>query len=160
MKISIIFDTFYGNTQKVAELYRDYLKEFNPSLVKVDVVTQEVIDGSDLLILGAPTRAFNMTKKIKKILKKYKYKDKYFVAFDTRARIADVSSKLLLKLVSKFGYAAEKIEHRLIHKEALKLMDYQYYFVKDTEGPLIEETTKSIEQNVTVLIEKIKSLSK
>ena len=159
MKIIIIFDTFYGNTQKVAELYRDNLQEFQPSLVKVDVVSQEIIDEADLIILGAPTRAFNMTKKMKKILKKYTYKDTYFMVFDTRANLDDVDSKLLLKLVSKFGYAAEKMESRLIRKEALKIMDYQYYYIKDTEGPLYEDTNKKVEENVATLIQKIKEIS-
>ena len=159
MKICIIYDTFYGNTQKVAELYKGNLAEFHPSLLKVDVVTQEVIDAYDIILFGAPTRAFNMTKKMKKVLKKYKYQNKYFMAFDTRARIEDVNSKLLTKLANRFGYAAEKIESRLIRKEALKLMDYTFYFVKDTEGPLFEEMETRLKKDVTELIKKIRNLS-
>lgn len=159
MKICIIYDTFYGNTQKVAELYRDNLIEFEPNLVKIDVVTQDVIDAYDIILFGAPTRAFNMSKKMKKVLKKYKYKDKYFMTFDTRARMEDVNSKLLLNLVKRFGYAAEKMENRLIRKEALKLMDYEYYYIKDTEGPLYEETERKVKKDVQLLIKKIRNLS-
>ncbi len=159
MKILIVYDTFYGNTQKVAERLRDNLKDFNPDLIKVDVLTQEQITNTDVFIVGSPTRAFTMTAKIKKALKKNDFQDKFFFAFDTRANIADITSKFLLKMINKFGYAAEKIESRLINKGAKKLIDYKGYFVKDSEGPLYQEVNDQIKEHVTLIIEEIRKLT-
>ena len=159
MKILIVYDTFYGNTQKVAESLNDYLKDFNPDLIKIDVLTQEQITNTDVFIVGSPTRAFTMTAKIKRAIKKNDFQNKFFFAFDTRANMADITSKFLLKLANKFGYAAEKMEAKLINKGAKKLLDYKAYYVKDSEGPLYQEVDNQIKEHATLLIEKIRKLT-
>ncbi len=155
MKVLIIYDSYYGNTLKVANNYHEQLKDYNPELVKVDVVTQSIIDAHEIIIIGSPTRAFNMTKKIKKILKKFDYKDKKIFVFDTRANLELVDQKFLVKLMNRFGYAAEKMEKLLLKKSANKLMDYKFYFVKDTEGPLVENYKKTIKKDIDSLIQNI-----
>ncbi|XMB72328.1 flavodoxin domain-containing protein [Mycoplasmatota bacterium WC30] len=158
MAILIVYDTNYGNTQKVAESFKNCLKDFKVDLIKIDVLTQSQIDKVDLVILGSPTIAFNMTKKLKKALKKTDFNDKLFFVFDTRANVDDVKSKLLLKLVRRFGYAAEKMENRLIKKGGVKLIDYKYYYVKETEGPLYQEVDKQIKDDASLIITKIGEL--
>mgnify|MGYP001347493421 CR=1 FL=1 len=152
MKVLITYDTFYGNTQKVAESVQAALIGNETELIRIDILTQDKIDNADLVILGSPTRAFNMTKKIRKAIRKYTYTGKLFWVFDTRANIKDVESKTLLKLVEHFGYAAEKMEKILLKKGAVKKADYSGYFVKDTEGPLYEDVLDLVKIDVKKLI--------
>jgi len=151
MNILIAYDTFYGNTQKVAESVKDSLSLHETELIRIDVITQTQIDKADMIILGSPTRAFNMTKKIKKAIKRYTYRDKRFWVFDTRANISDVESKALLKLIEHFGYAAEKMEKLLIKKGAVRARDYGFYYVKNTEGPLYEQVYDQVKADIKTL---------
>lgn len=153
MKLLIVYDTFYGNTQKVAELVKEQFHEHDAELIRIDVITQDHIDSADLIIVGTPTRAFNMTKKIKKMLRKYHFENKKFWVFDTRANMDDIDSKFLMKLINRFGYAAEKMETRLLKKGGVKAKDYSYYFVKDVEGPLYEEVANKIKDDVKELLD-------
>jgi len=152
MKVLITYDTFYGNTQKVAESVKECFNAADVELIRVDILTQDQIDKADLLIFGSPTRAFNMTKKIKRALRRYDYRNKRFWVFDTRANVGDLESKALLKLIEHFGYAAEKMEKRLIRKGAIKALDYSFYFVKDTEGPLYDDAFSKVKEDVAKLL--------
>ncbi len=155
MNVLIVFDTYYGNTQKVAELIESSLSNVESQLIKVDLITQTLVDQYDLIVFGSPTRGFNMTKKIKKSLKNLDYRSKKFWVFDTRMDVDDVDNKLLLKLVKRFGYAAEKMENILIKQKAIKAMDYTYYYVKESEGPLYETMTQKVKDDLIRLNETI-----
>lgn len=148
MNILIFYDSYYGNTQRVAEFIRDSLDEHSVTIVKVDLVTQDKIDASDLIIAGSPTRMFKMTKKMNKTLKKMDYHKKLFWVFDTRADITTLDNKFLLKMMKRFGYAAEKMQSILEKHKAKKAIDYTYYHVKDTEGPLFDDVTESVAKDI------------
>ena len=156
MKTLIIYDSYYGNTQKVAELHHEYLQEIKPELMKVDVITQDIINRFDCFIIGAPTRAFNMTAKIKKMIRKIAFENKCFHVFDTRANIKEIDKKFLKSLMKKFGFAAEKMQAKLLKKNSKCVYEYKYYFVKDTEGPLVQDTEDIVKQNCKEIIQKIK----
>lgn len=155
MNVLIIYDSYYGNTLKVANNYLEQLKDYQPELIKVDVVTQSIIDTYEIIVIASPTRAFNMTKKIKKTLKKFDYKNKKIFVFDTRANTALIEQKFLVKLMNRFGYAAEKMEKILLKKNAIKIMDYKFYYVKDSEGPLVDDFQSAIKKDVASLIQKL-----
>jgi len=148
MNILIFYDSYYGNTQRVAEFIRDSLDDHSVTLVKVDLVTQDKIDASDLIIAGSPTRMFKMTKKMNKTLKKMNYHEKLFWVFDTRADIKTLDNKFLLKMIKRFGYAAEKMQSILEKHKANKAIDYTYYYVQDTEGPLFDDVTESVAKDI------------
>ena len=159
MKILIVYDSYYGNTLKVAKAYQENLIKYEPELIKVDVITQNIVDSYDLIIIGTPTRIFNMTGKIKKMIRRLKFSDKDFFAFDTRANMEKVEQKFLLKMVKKFGYAAEKVEASLIKKSAKFIMDYKWYYVKNSEGPLEDDYINNVNNDCIALIKKINELS-
>ena len=156
MKTLIIYDSYYGNTQKVAQLYHEHLSEIKPELMKVDVITEDIVGRFDCFIIGAPTRAFNMTSKIKKMIRKMQFEKKAFHVFDTRADATKIDKKFLVSLMKRFGYAAEKMQAKLAKKNANCISDYKYYFVKDTEGPLISETEKEVINNCNQLLKILK----
>lgn len=155
MKILIVYDSYYGNTLEVAKTYKDVLSDYSTELVKVDVLTQEIIDQHDFIIIGAPTRAFNAPLKIRKAIRKFKYTDKKFFVFDTRAKMDSVDSKFLKCMVKRFGYAAEKMEKKLLRRKAIKILDYKYYYVKEMEGPLFDNVKGQINDDVSEILKNL-----
>ncbi len=151
MKVLIIYDTYFGNTQRVAELVKEQFTKDQAELIKIDILTQDKIDKADMVILGSPTRAFNMTAKMKKGIRKYKFANKHFWTFDTRSNIQDLDSKFLLCMINRFGYAAEKMQRKLQRKGAKKAADCSYYYVKDTEGPLYDDVVEKIQKDTLAI---------
>lgn len=157
MKGLVIYYSYYGNTKRVAEEYQKLL-EIESKLLSADAVTEADILENDFFVIGSPTRAFNMVKPIKNVLKKYKsaFKDKLVVSFDTRADIVQVNSKILTFMVKRFGYAAEKIDKLLVKNGAKLIESHKWYFVKESEGPLTDESFVGISNDVAIINKKLK----
>jgi len=142
LKVLIIYDSFFDNTEKIAQTIGEALSPKNQvAVVKVSVLKPVQLTGVDLLIVGSPTRAFRPTKPIVKFLKNLPdgaLKDVQVAAFDTRINPADVNSRLLNICVKLFGYAAEPIARLLIRKGGQQIIEPAGFFVKASEGPLQE----------------------
>ena len=137
MKAIIIFDSFFGNTEKIAkEIKRVLSKKHEVSLVNVKDAKSCDIENYDTLIIGSPTRAFSPSENTVSFLKELGSLDgKKFLTFDTRADIADVP-KLLGLIMKVFGYADKKIAKHLRAKGGVELFSPRGFFVNDKEGPL------------------------
>lgn len=140
MKVLIIYDSFFGNTEKIAQALGNSLSPKNQvEVVKINALKPEQLTGVGLLIVGSPTRAFRPTKPIVKFLKKLPrgaLKGIEVAAFDTRINPVEVNSRLLNFMVKIFGYAAEPIAKYLVKKSGLLVLSPTGYFVKESEGPL------------------------
>ena len=109
-KAIVIFDTRYGNTEKVAKSFERGLKQagvqtfcVNAKDVAVDSVKQY-----DLICVGAPTEAFSASKPMKEFLGKLKSIDlsgKYGFAFETRLdwRLSGSAAKFIEKQLNNLG---------------------------------------------------------
>jgi flavodoxin len=110
MRACVIFDTRYGNTEKIARSFETGLKEAGIQTVCVNArdVAVDSLKQYDLICVGAPTEAFTASKPMKEFLAKLKSIDlsgKCGFAFDT-------------KLDSRFyGSAAKFIEKELSNKD-------------------------------------------
>lgn len=138
MKALIVYDSFFGNTEKIAQAVGEALGK-DVQMLRVSDVTQEQLKGVELIIVGSPTRAFRPTEGITKFLKDIPaggLKGVRAAAFDTRISTADVNSKFLNVMVRVFGYAAEPIADRLEKKGATLALPPAGFFVKESEGPL------------------------
>lgn len=148
MKILIIYDSVFGNTEKIAQAMYEALG----SLIQTDVhilrvkdVMIEHISNLNVLIVGSPTRAFSPTPSINRLLRsipKHGLKGVKVAAFDTRISIDDVNSRILPPLVKLFGYAAKPIAEKLKKKEGELTLPPEGFIVEDTEGPLKENELK------------------
>lgn len=141
-KAWVVYDSFFGNTKAVAEAVGDALSETHEVEV-IDVKTSPgpvPVDVS-LVVVGSPTRAFKPTAAISDWLKaqpRGSLAGKRIAAFDTRASLEEVNSKVLNAFVSVFGYAAEPIEKKLIRSGGTSAGSPAGFFVKDKEGPLFD----------------------
>lgn len=64
MKTVIVYESMFGNTEQFATEIRDTLRAAGVSVVLADIRTARPYDllGSDLLVVGAPTHAFTMSR--------------------------------------------------------------------------------------------------
>lgn len=139
-KILVVYDSYFGNTEKIAKeigkTLRDDIPVNRPSDVP-DVKLSEL----DFLIIGAPTRAFRPSDAIKDFLKTIPsgaLKGVKVASFDTRMDPKDVGNPILKLMASLFGYAAEPIAKSLVKKGGELIGKPKGFVVLDSEGPLRE----------------------
>jgi flavorubredoxin len=64
MKTLVIYDSFFGNTEKIAlEIGAGFGERGEVETLPVSQVTPEKVQGLDSLIVGSPTRGFRPTKR-------------------------------------------------------------------------------------------------
>lgn len=140
----VVYDSFFGNTEKIAQSIGNALGgQGDVGTVRVVDVKPEQLAGLELLIVGSPTRAFSPSPVIKKFLKsipKDGLKGVKVAAFDTRVTDEEIDSAVFILriFVNIFGYAAKPISDRLVKKAGQLITPPEGFFVKGTEGPLIE----------------------
>jgi flavodoxin len=142
MKTLVIYDTFFSNTEKIAQAIGKGLgTEKEVSVVKVDAVKPEMLDGLDFLIVGSPTRAFSPTPASKTFIRKLSTNQLSGVkvtAFDTRLPINEKTPGILRFLAGIFGYADKPLLDELKKKGGIQVVPTEGFMVTDSEGPLAE----------------------
>jgi len=106
LRACVIFDSRYGNTEKVARSLEAGIRETGVETVCVN--SRDVKPGSlkeyDLVCIGAPTEAFNASKPMKDFIAalagRAELSGRYCFAFDTKLdwRISGSASKFIEKL--------------------------------------------------------------
>ncbi len=137
MKILIIYDSFFGNTQKIAQEIKEILSRKHTVAFKNVVDFKESdLKQVEILIVGSPTRAFSPSENIKKFLQELKdLEGKGFLVFDTRADIKDVP-KFVQFMIKLFGYADRKMKKALEQRGGNEIFESEGFLVIDKEGPL------------------------
>ena len=123
MKALIIYDSFFGNTEKIAKAVAEGLAQSaEVSAVRVGELPGDHLAGVELLVVGSPTRGFNASPLIKEYLKKLpagSLKGVRVAAFDTgfsAQKVKEINNFVLNILVPIFGYAAKPISKKLVGK--------------------------------------------
>ncbi|MHB0858302.1 MAG: flavodoxin family protein [Anaerolineae bacterium] len=142
MKALVLYDSVFGNTEKVAqEIGRVLGPQGEVRTVRVGNARLEQLAGLDLLVVGSPTRAFKPTPAMSRFLKSIPdngLKGVKVAAFDTRISTADAKSAILSFMVKLFGYAAKPMADTLVHKGGRATVAPEGFYVKESEGPLKE----------------------
>lgn len=135
----VIYDSFFGNTEKIAEAIGEALGD---ALVKkVSDVSHDDLENLKVLIVGSPTRAFQPSPDIKSFLKQFASNALDGVkaaAFDTRIPVDKTDSGFLRTLIKIFGYADKIISKSLEKAGAEIAIESDGFGVLDSEGPLVE----------------------
>lgn len=138
MKTLIVYDSVFGNTQKLAEAMAAVM---GSKAVSVTDTASMALADIELLLAGSPTRAFKPTPAITEWLKALPsgaLSGKRAAAFDSRISPDKVKSGALKFMMKKFGYAAPDIEKELKKKGASIAAPPEGFFVEESEGPLTE----------------------
>ena len=141
----VIYDTKFGNTEKIAKALAEGIKEqgITVDCCKVEDVDVSKLNSYDLLSFGAPTHMFGISKPMKNILNNLDQaglEGKKAFAFDTKYK-------------GRFtGSAGKGIEKKLkqLHMEIIK--PYSSGIVKGDKGPLadgMEEAFKQVGRDLT-----------
>jgi flavodoxin I len=133
VKAVIVYDSVYGNTEKIA---RAIAEAITPSgevkVLRSGEANPSELASINLLIVGSPTHGGRPTPAVQDFLNKLtqsSLKDINVAAFDTRTPS---------KFVRVFGNAAGRIAGRLTKKGGVLIASPEGFFVTGTKGPLKE----------------------
>jgi len=131
MKTLVVYDSLYGNTEKVAKAIGGGLAG-EVTVLPVGEVDPSELKSFDLLFVGSPTHGGRPSPRMKKLLDEVQargFEGVNVAAFDTRHSH---------KLTVIFGYAAGRIAKSLKKKGGTLLLSPQAFYVEGTQGPLRE----------------------
>jgi flavodoxin I len=139
VKALIVYDSWYGNTEKIAESIGSAITG-NVKVLRVSEANLSHLKSLNLLIVGSPTQGFRATKLIKTFLKsipKGTLEGIDVAAFDTRMPASDMGA------VPRFfmnvgGYAAPRIAGKLRKRGGNLVVPPEGFLVTGKEGPLKE----------------------
>ena len=141
MKSLIIYDTFFGNTEKIAQAIGGALAARGEvQVLKVTDVTAAHLAGVELLVVGSPTRAFRpspATQAWLKALPAGTLRGVRVAAFDTRIPL-ETAPGFLKVMIKLFGWAALPIAQGLEKKGGTLAAPPVGFDVVASEGPLKE----------------------
>jgi len=151
----VVYDTSFGNTEKVAETIAGTLKESGIEVDLFDVKDVKRLSGKDydFLVLGSPTKLGTMSFAIRFFLGRVngeEWVNKPFAAFDT---------ELPDNLANKEWSAAEKIAEKLSEKRMKQLLPVLKAVVLGQKGPLKEgevERTRDYARELAIKLKEAK----
>lgn len=151
MKTVVVYDSLFGNTERVAQAIADALRAFgqveairvepaqadelkrqellrqnHATDVRLEPAHQVSLEGVDLLIVGCPTQAFRATPTMQSFLENVSRASLSGMAvacFDTRVR-------------GPFGSAAKTMAKKLQKLGVSLLLPPESFFVEGTKGPM------------------------
>jgi flavodoxin len=137
MKTLVLYDSMFGNTEKVAKTIAQELSGFK--VVSVSNSRVEDLD-VDLIIVGSPTLGGRPKIELKNFLDQIpnaSLRNKKVAVFDTRFQ--ESAQNFALRLLMKtIGYAAPKIAETLVSKGAILIAPPQGFIVTAKKGPLAD----------------------
>ncbi|MFO7661002.1 MAG: flavodoxin family protein [Chloroflexota bacterium] len=140
MKALVIYDSQFGNTEKVANAIADGLRSgAETTLLHAAAVTPQAMSGCELLVVGSPTQRFHATKPVDDLLQELSLSDVRAATFDTRFDRAEVdvtALRLAMKIAGDNAWAAPRIATQLKKAGAKIVVPPEGFIVEDTEGPL------------------------
>jgi len=140
MKAIVVYDSVFGNTEKIAQAIKAALdSKAEAQLLKAQEVSAEGLTNTDLLVLGSPTRGFQPTEAVSGLLKDANptsLKGIRVAAFDTRFKADEIKSTATRFIVKTGGYAAKRIATQLEKAGGSLVAAPEGFYVEDIEGPL------------------------
>ncbi|MEQ8705259.1 MAG: flavodoxin domain-containing protein [Phaeodactylibacter sp.] len=143
MKALIWYDSFFGNTQQVAEAIADAVRPYVRivELQRVQSAKPEDVARADVLIIGSPTRGFQPspdTKALLRQLPRHALRGMWVAAFDTRIDLHTIESSVFRWIAKTGGYAASTIHKSLLRHDGRSVVAPDGFCVTDKEGPLMK----------------------
>lgn len=150
MRSLVVFESMFGNTEKVARAVAEGLAEWG-SVDVAEVGTRPCIDpGLDLVVVGGPTHAFGMTRPSTRESAREQAPDGHVVSEGDGVRewLAALPTTPLPTVAAAFdtrvaparvpGSAAKGITKRLKGRCFARVLDTRTFWVAGTPGPLLD----------------------
>lgn len=144
MKAMVVYDSVFGNTEKLAQAMGQALSARHETrTIRVTGVTAETLAGLDLLVVGSPTRGFRPTEAMVAWLKALPagaLNGVKVAAFDTRVSLSDIGSPVGRWFVRTGGYAATNIAGALKKAGGELVAPAEGFYIQgETEAPLLKD---------------------
>jgi flavodoxin len=140
MKALVLYDSKFGNTEKIAQAIGAALAaKGEVSLSRVSDAKREHLTGLSHLVVGSPTWGGRPTPAINQWLKNLPSQGLDGIkvaAFDTRGDMSQVTSRFIQWLVGLVGFAAAPISARLKKKGGTVAVAPEGFIVLEREGHL------------------------
>ncbi len=130
MQTLIVFDSQFGNTEKIARAIGEAIGEVS-KVVHASDADPAALATVDLLIVGSPTQGGRATPPVRELLKQIQRQ----ALLDVRA--ASFDTRISAKWVGVFGYAAGRIGKELIGKGATLVVPPEPFFVTSDKVPTL-----------------------
>jgi flavodoxin len=131
MNALVVYESTYGNTEKIARAIGAALADHGPTEVRPSTEAEVIPPGTDLLVVGGPTHAHGMDKSLKA------YLDRLPAAAVAGIAVAAFDTRLGWPAVLS-GSAARGIAKQLGRKGGRRLVEPGSFVVEGGEGPLAE----------------------
>lgn len=138
MTALVVYDSFFGNTEKIARAMSDALPD--SKLMSAGDARPSDVQSIDVLIVGSPTRGFRASEKTNAFIQSIPangLQGKKVAVFDTRMPEKDVGRGVRF-IMKVGGYAAPKMAEAVKKKGGELVTTPEGFFVVDREGPLKE----------------------
>jgi flavodoxin len=149
MNTLVVYDSHYGNTERIAQAIAQTFSEFGmASSVQVSKVRVGVLKDVDLVVLGCPTQGWRPTPAMLRFLATTVPEVWYGVdvaCFDTRFHLPRFLT----------GSAAQVMVRQLRKQGALLLTSPESFFVQGQAGPLAEGELQRADQWARALHNRI-----
>jgi flavodoxin len=132
MKALVVYDSTYGNTEKLAVAIAAALGSETKAVQAVEA-GPAALSKMELLIVASPTLAGRPTETMLSFLNSIPPSSLKGV------KVAAVDTRLKAKWVKIFGYAAEKIAAKLAASGGTTVAPPEGFFVRGTKGPLVDQ---------------------
>jgi flavodoxin len=140
MKTVVVYDSMFGNTEKIAQAVGGALAGAGEVLtVRVKDAKPDVLAGAALVVAGTPTHGGRPSPTMKEWLDALPAKSlagAKVAAFDTRMVKEDIKSAVARFFVGLFGYAADPLNKTLVKLGGAPVVQPEGFRVLDREGPL------------------------
>lgn len=132
MNALVVYESQFGNTEKIALAIADALRAFGQArAVRVDPTHPIDLQGVDMLVVGGPTQSWGVTSGIRSFLEKLpltQLRQLSIACFDTRLRqprwLSGSAAGVMAKNLQKMGVAPR--------------VPAESFLVSGKEGPLLE----------------------
>lgn len=145
MKSLVIYDSQFGNTEKIARAITKSIS--STRLLKASEANVEDLKDINMFIVGSPTQGGRPTATLQQFLEQIpvrKLTNVKVATFDTRFSEKKVNFALRL-LIKAIGYAAPKMAKLLVNKGGKLIIPPEGFIVRGKEGPLDEGELKRAE---------------
>ena len=159
MNSLVVYDSYFGNTEKVAQtIYETLTSSGSSKLIHVSEASDLDIEDFDLIVVGSPTRYYKPTKPIVQFVREIKSYDIRIGLFDTRM---DAEGHWILGPAERMlGFAVDTMDSIVSMGQAQMDVEPLGVYVKSTEGPIAKKSFKDIEAWTQLLIQAMPKKAK
>ncbi len=130
MKILVVYDSTWGNTERVAKAVGGaFGEEHRVAVVRAGAAGVTDLDGVELLVVGAPVQGGRPTKPVQEFINGIR-------RLPAGTKVAAFDTRMGMRWVGIFGFAAPRVASALQAKGGTLAAEPEGFIVMGREGPL------------------------